>query len=73
MERYGIAGEGMSLLEEVCHWAVGFEVSNAQVRPSVLLFLLPAGPDIELWAPFPAPCLPVHCHASCRDNNRLNP
>jgi hypothetical protein len=38
---------------------VGFEVSEAQARPNVTLFLLPADPDVELSAPFPAHCLPV--------------
>ena len=37
---------------------VGFEVSEAQARPSVALFLLPANPDVEFSATSPAPCLP---------------
>ena len=36
----------------------GFEVSEAQARPSVTLFLLPANPDVELSATFPALYLP---------------
>jgi hypothetical protein len=28
---------GVVLLEEVCHWRVGFEVSEAQARPSLTL------------------------------------
>ena len=43
---------------------VGFGVSNAQVKPSISLFLLSADPDIELSAPSPAPCLPAYYHAS---------
>ena len=27
----------VTLLEEVCHWGMGFRVSNAQARPSVSL------------------------------------
>ena len=39
---------------------VGFEVSEAQARPSAhFLFLLPTDPDVELSAPSPAPCLPA--------------
>lgn len=36
------------------------------------LFLLLAHADVELWAPSPAPCLPVCLHASIHDNNQLN-
>lgn len=49
-------------MEEVCHggggWGVGGGVLNAQARPGVSLFLLPADPDVELSAASPAPCLP---------------
>jgi hypothetical protein len=31
---------GVTLLLEVCHWTVGLEISKAQARPSVSLFLL---------------------------------
>ena len=52
---------------------VGFEVSDAQARPSVaLLFLLPADPDVELSAASPVPCLPTCHHGSHHDNNGLN-
>ena len=34
-----------------------FEVSDAQARPNVSLFLLPEDPDIKLSALPPAPCL----------------
>jgi len=46
---------------EVCH-----------CTPSVTYrLLLLVDQDVELSAP-PAPCLPVHRHASCRDDNGLN-
>ena len=53
---------------------MGFEVSEAQVRPSVarILFLLPADSDVELSATSPAPCLPVCHHAFHHDNNELS-
>ena len=55
---------GVALLEEVCHWGAGFEVSEAQARPSIILFLLPVDQDVELSAPSLAPCLPACHHAS---------
>lgn len=72
--RYGLVGVGVALLEEVYHWGwVGFEVSDSQARPNgSLLFLLPTNLDVELSAPFLAPCLSVCCHASQHDNNELN-
>jgi hypothetical protein len=42
---------------------VGFEVSKAQTRPSVSLFLLPVDPNVVFSAAF-APCLPVCIHAT---------
>jgi hypothetical protein len=51
---------------------VGFEVSDAQARPSVSLILLPVDAHIKLSATSRAPCLPVFCHASQNDNNGLN-
>ena len=39
--------------------ALGFEVKEAQSRPSVTLFLLPVDRDVEPPATFPAPCLHV--------------
>jgi len=60
------------LLEKVCHWGVGFEVSDAQARPNVTLSLPAANPDIELPDPSAAPCLPVCCPVSHHDNNELN-
>ena len=39
------------LVEGSMSLGVGFEVSNAQARPSVTLFLLPEDPDVELSAP----------------------
>ena len=34
--RYGLVEVGI-VLEEVCHWGVGFEVSEGQARPSLSL------------------------------------
>ena len=63
--RCGLAGGGVSL-------GMGFDVSEAQVRPSVhCLFLMPANPDVEPSATSPAPCLNVCCHASHDDDNGL--
>ena len=51
---------------------MAFDISDAQARTSVVVFLLPADPDVELSAPSPAPCLPV-CHPVSRhDDNGLN-
>ena len=50
----------------------GFGVSKAQAKSSVVLFLLPTDPDVELSVPPPALCLPACCHASCHDDNGLN-
>jgi hypothetical protein len=53
---------------------VGFEVLDAQVRPSVAVSFgcLSVDPDVELSASPPAPCLPACCLASCHDDNELN-
>jgi hypothetical protein len=54
---------------------VGFEVSKAQVRPSVTLFLSAYNiyPDVELSATSPVvPCLPFCYHVSCHGDNGLN-
>jgi hypothetical protein len=50
---------------------VDFEVSYAQAMSSNSLLLLPVNQGVELLAP-PKPCLPVYCHDSCYDDNRLN-
>lgn len=44
---------GVVLLEGVCDYRVGFEVSEAQT----VLFLLPMNHDVELSVPTPARCL----------------
>ena len=49
VRRYGLVGCGLG--EGSMSLGVGFEVSNAQARPSVTLFLLPEDPDVELSAP----------------------
>lgn len=51
---------------------MGFEVSEVQAKPSVSVFLLPAGLDVELSAPSPTPRLPAFYHASCHDDNGLD-
>jgi len=53
-------------------WEVGFEVSEAQARPCLTLFLLPPDPDVELSSNCPAPCLPSYCLASHYDETGLN-
>ena len=63
---------GVTLLEEVCHWGVGFEVSDVQARPSVSHFLLSANPDIQFSTPTPAPFLTACYHVLHHDNNGLN-
>lgn len=60
--RCGLVG-GVILLEEMCHWT-----RQAQCHS---LFLLPANRDVDLSAPSPALCLPVHSHVSHHDNNDL--
>ena len=37
IRRYSLVEVGMALLEEVYHWGVSFEVSDAQATPSVIL------------------------------------
>jgi len=65
-------GVHVALLEKVCHgWERGFVVSNAQGRPSISLFLLPAHLDVEVLTTFPELCLPAYCHNSSHDNNEL--
>lgn len=39
IRRCDLIGAGVALLEKVCHWRQGFEVSNAQARPSLSLSL----------------------------------
>jgi hypothetical protein len=53
IRRYGLTGGGVTLLEEVCHLGVGFEVSfYAQVQPSMeeTTFWLPAEDSLFLAA-----------------------
>lgn len=57
IRKWALVGRSVSL-------KVGSEVSKAQVRPSVSLFLLPVDLDIELLATSPAPCLTACCHTS---------
>ena len=47
---------GVDFLEEVCHLVVGFEFQ--MLKPGLVasfLFLMPANPDVEVSASFPAP------------------
>ena len=57
--RCGLVGVGVALSEDVCHYGAGFEGSYAQVKPTVFpsLLLLPVDQDVQLSAPYPAPCL----------------
>ena len=52
IRKYDLVGGSMSLGES-------YEVSDAQVRSSGSLFLLPSDQDVELSATFPVPCLPA--------------
>jgi hypothetical protein len=71
IRRCGVAGVGVALLEELCHFGAGFAVSYAQATPSVAQsLLLPVDHDVELLAP-PGPHAGC-CHAFCQDNNGLN-
>ena len=60
----------MALLEEVCYWDMGFDVSDAQARLRVLFF--PFDLDVDLLATSPSLGLPVCYHSSHHDDNRLN-
>ena len=51
---------------------MGFEVSEAQVRLTGFLFLLPAYLEVELSATSLVPYLPAWYHASHYDDNELN-
>jgi hypothetical protein len=51
------------LIGEVCPWEMGFEVSKANSKPGVSLYLSPADLDVELSAPSPATCLAACCYA----------
>lgn len=42
IRRYSLVGIGIALLEEVCHWGEGFDVSYVQAKPSGSLSLLVA-------------------------------
>lgn len=53
IRRNGLVGVNVALLEEMNYWRAGFEISEAQARPTVshLLLLPPADPDVEFSAP----------------------
>lgn len=64
-----IEGQGsVALLVYMCH----FEVSEAQPRPSVSLFLLPENQNVKLSDCSPAPGMPASCHTPHHDDNGLN-
>ena len=69
-EKFGFVGVGVTFLEKVCHWRVGFRALHAQLRHSVSFFPLPAGSVVELSAI--APHLPVCHYASHHDTSGLN-
>jgi hypothetical protein len=53
---------------------MGFEVSDAQARPSSsFFFLLPAVPDVEFSALSPTSSPPKCHHVSHHDDNELKP
>jgi hypothetical protein len=60
----------VALLEEVCHYKGGLEVSYAQTTPSVSHspLLLPVEQNVELSALSPAPCLSGGCPALYHDS-----
>lgn len=71
----GVTGEGVTLLEEVCHCGGRYLRSHiyAQVWPMLPspVLLLPVGQDVEFLAP-PALSLFAYCCASHHDDNGLN-
>jgi hypothetical protein len=58
-------------LVEIVLLGLGFEVSEAQARPSVF-FLLHVNPDADLSVTSPGPRLPGCHHPSRHDDNGLN-
>ena len=65
IRKCGLVGVGVTLLKDVCHWEVEFEVLDDQARPVALSnLLLPTDPDVELTAPSLAPRLSAHSHIS---------
>ena len=72
IRRCSLVRVSIALLEEVCHWGVGFGVSKAEAGTRVSPFLLFLDSDVELLAPSPAPCLPACYRASHHDDNGLN-
>lgn len=71
--RYGLVKEGMALLEPVCHWGWVLEFCKLKPGPAAItVILLPDNAAVELSTAFPAPCLPVCCHAPCKRENTQN-
>lgn len=63
LRRCGLVAVGVVLLKEVCHVEADFEVSYAQVIPSISdHFLLHLSQDIGLSDTSLAPCLPALHH-----------
>jgi hypothetical protein len=48
---------------------VGYESLPSEEES--VFFCLPSKKDVDLSAPL-VPCLPICCHASCLDDNKLN-
>lgn len=64
--RCGLSGESASL-------SVGFEISDAQGRPSVIVSFCSLKIQIENLSGFsPVPGVPPYHHDSCHDDNELN-
>ena len=61
IRRCGLIGIGVALLEEVCHFRVGFKTLLAASKP--VFFCLPSEQVVELLVPPPVPYLPRCCHA----------
>ena len=70
IRRCGLIGLAVVLLKEVCHYRNGLWAALPSYIDTVFSYL-PSEQAVELSAP-PVSCLPVHCYASCHDDNGLN-
>lgn len=72
IEKYGLVGIGVAVLEEMCQWGWTLSFKMFKTGPVSHSFLLSTDPDVEFSATSPGPCLPVCCHDSYHDNIGLN-
>ena len=83
ISRYGLPEVVVALLKEVCHCWYRLWGLNAKIYPvwkrvssgclqQTISFCLPLEQDIEFSSPSLASGLPIHCPASCHDDNELN-